>query len=209
MGKERCYDRESLVLAKGDFFMTIDAAFANFPILTTNRLCLREIQPMDAEALFANRSDPEVMEFFGEEPYQSLEDAHALIEETHVRYYQRRAILWGITLKGEDTIIGTCTFFQFGPHFHYAEIGYELQRAYWRQGIMSEAISAILDYGFIELEFHRVEANTDPENMRSKNLLLKLGFTYEGNLRERYFFRNSFLDEHRFGLLTDEWLKTR
>lgn len=187
--------------------MSIDTAFTNFPTLTTNRLCLRQIQPEDAEALFANRSDPEAMEFFGEEPYQSVEEAHTVIQETQVHYDQRKALFWGITSRDKDTIIGSCMFLQFGPHFHYAEIGYELQRAYWRQGIMTEAVSAVLDYGFTGLNLHRIEASTDAANTSSKNLLLKLGFTYEGILRQRYFFRETFLDEHRFGLLKDEWVK--
>ena len=188
--------------------MTIDAAFTRFPSLTTNRLHLRQIQPTDAEALFAIRSDQEVMEFYGQEPHQTLEDTHALIQRLQAFYDRREAILWGITLKGEDSVIGSCTFFSFGPDFHYAETGYELHRAYWRQGIMTEAMSAILTYGFTELGLHRIEADVAPENTRSKSLLLKLGFTYEGNWRQRFFFRGHFEDEHYFGLLKDEWLKS-
>ncbi len=70
---------------------------------------------------------------------------------------------------------------------------------------MFEAMSAILSYGFDFLEVHRVEAIIDMANEQSKGLLLKLGFTYEGNLRQRYLFRNRFEDEHYFGLLKDEW----
>ena len=70
---------------------------------------------------------------------------------------------------------------------------------------MTEAMSSVLTYGFAELGLHRVEAIIDIANERSKGLLLKLGFTYEGNLRQRYFFRDHFEDEHYFGLLKDEW----
>lgn len=70
---------------------------------------------------------------------------------------------------------------------------------------MFEAISAILTYGFSEMGLQRVEAIIDDLNARSKGLLLKLGFTYEGNLRQRYFFRSRFEDEHYFGLLRHEW----
>ncbi len=187
--------------------MSIDDAFTRFPTLTTNRLLLRQLRPTDAEALFAIRSDQEGMEFFGQEPYTSLEEAHTLIQRLQAHYDQHEAIFWCVTLKGEDTVIGSCTLFSFNPHFHYAETGYELHRAYWRQGITSEAMSAVLTYGFTELELHRIEADVAPDNTRSKNLLLKLGFTYEGNLRQRYFFRGQFEDEYYFGLLKDEWMK--
>ena len=72
---------------------------------------------------------------------------------------------------------------------------------------MSEAMPAVLTYGFTELGLHRIEAAVDSRNTRSKGLLRKLRFTYEGNLRQRFFFRDQFLDAHYFGLLKDEWLK--
>ncbi len=185
--------------------MTIDAAFTHFPTLTTNRLLLRQIQPNDAEALFPIFSDAEAMQFYGHAPHQFLADTYELINQIQTRYTQRSAIRWGITLSGEDKLIGSCGFHRFDESFHRAETGYELQRAFWGKGIMTEAMSAILSYGFTELGLHRVEAVIDIVNERSKALLLKLGFTYEGNLRERYYFQGRFEDEHFFGLLRDEW----
>jgi ribosomal-protein-alanine N-acetyltransferase len=185
--------------------MAIDAAFTHFPSLSTSRLLLRQIQPSDAEALFATFSDEEVMEFYGHEPHRSLDDSHELISRIQARYARRESIHWGITLVGEDRVIGSCSFHRFDEGFHYAETGYELHRAFWGRGITFEAMSAILTYGFNELDLHRVEAVIDPLNERSKGLLLKLGFTYEGNLRQRYYFRDRFEDEHYFGLLKDEW----
>lgn len=116
--------------------MSIDAAFTHFPSFTTNRLHLRQIQPTDAEALFAIKSDQKVTEFYGQEPHQSLENTHALIQQLQALYDRREAILWGITFKSEDTVIGSCTFWNFDPDFKCAETGYELHRAYWRQGII-------------------------------------------------------------------------
>ncbi len=187
--------------------MSIDEVFTHFPSLTTNRLHLRQFQPTDAESLFAIRSDRQVMDFYGEEPHQSLEETHMLLQQIQDSYVQREALFWGITLKGEDTVIGSCTLFAFNQSFYHAEIGYELNRAYWRQGIMTEALAAVLTYGFTGPSLHRIEAVVDFENTRSKGLLLKLGFTYEGNLRQRFLFRDQFLDAHYFGLLKDEWLK--
>ncbi len=102
-------------------------------------------------------------------------------------------------------MIGTCNLFHFDEGFHCAKTGYELNRAMWGKGIMTEAMSAILTYGFSELGLHRIEAVIDIENVRSKNLLFKPGFSYEGNLRQRYFLRDQFFDEYYFGLLKDEW----
>jgi len=186
--------------------MTIDAAFTHFPSLTTKRLYLRQIQPGDVEALFAIKSDTKVTEPYGQEPHRSIEETQALIQRLQALYERREALFWCITLKGEDTVIGSCTFFQFDADYLYAETGYELHRAYWRRGITAEVVSAVLTYGFTELGLHRIEANVDASNTPSENLLLKLGFTYEGNLRQRYYFRGRFEDQHCFGLLRDEWM---
>lgn len=67
-------------------------------------------------------------------------------------------------------------------------------------------MSAVLTYGFTKLGLHRIEANVGAGNTPSESLLLKLGFTFEGNLRQRYFFRGHFEDQHCFGMLKDEWL---
>lgn len=185
--------------------MTINTAFTTFPELTTDRLHLRQSQADDAPALFAIYSDPQIMEFYGNEPHQSLGETQALVERNQARYANREALRWCITQRNDGRAIGTCGFHHFDEDFHHAETGYILDRAYWGKGIMKEAMSAILTYAFTEMGLHRVEAIIDIANERSKGLLLKLGFTYEGNLRQRFFFRGRFEDDYYFGLLEDEW----
>jgi len=184
--------------------MPMDAAFTTFPTLTTERLILRAIRREDAEALFATFGDPVAMEFYGSPPHARLDDTHAWIDRVFARYQGGEGLRWGVTLKGgDDTLIGSCSLHRFGPG--RAETGYDLNRTYWGQGIMTEAMRAVLSYVFDVLELHRVEAVIDIANAGSKALLLKLGFTYEGNLRERYHGEKGYEDEHYFGLLRQEW----
>jgi len=185
--------------------MSIDEAFTSFPTLSTQRLLLRSIQPDDAAALFATLSDEQVTEFYGHEPHKTRDDTDSLIARIQAGYRGRESLHWGITRQGEERVIGSCSLHNFRAQFGCAELGYELNQTFWRQGIMFEATSAILTYAFDTLECHRIEAIIDEQNVRSKGLLLKLGFTYEGNLRQRYFFRGRFEDEHYFGLLRNEW----
>ena len=185
--------------------MSIESAFAHFPSLTTDRLHLREIVSEDAEALFSTLSDEEAMRFYGHAPHRTLDDSRELIRQIHARYVRKEAIRWGITLHESDRLIGSCGFHHFDSGFHRAETGYELNRAVWGKGIMLEAMIAILTYGFADLHLHRVEAIIDDLNERSKSLLRRLGFTYEGNLRQRYYFQDRFEDEHYYGLLSNEW----
>src|SRR5438128_4916633 len=100
-------------------------AFTHFPCLTTDRLLLRDLQPRDAEALFAILSDEEAMAFYGHLPHQSLDDTHALLAQIQTRYARREGIRWGITLKDDDRVIGSCSLHRFDAGFHHAEMGYE------------------------------------------------------------------------------------
>jgi len=195
-------------LIENDLFMSIEMAFANFPILTTERFTLRQLRVTDADALSAIFSDQETMEFDGHPPHASLDDTHGFIQEMLDRYAKRQSFRWGITRPDENSVIGTCSFHYFGPGYHRVETGYDLNRAFWGQGIMTEAMGAVLDFGFHDLALHRIEAVIDDANVRSKKLLLKLGFQYEGNLRQRYQMGDQFADEYYYGLLKEEWLNT-
>lgn len=186
----------------------IDAAFIHFPTLATSRLNLRQRQPTDAEAMFAIKSDPQVTLVYAQEPHQSLDDTRAWIHRPQGYYDQRDTLFWCLTLKNDDTAIGSCTFWNFDFDSHCAEIGYELHPAYWQQGIMSEALSTVIAYGFNELGLNRIEACPFAGNTASKSLLLKLGFTHEGTLRQHVFFRGYYLDQLYFGLLKEEWGKS-
>src|SRR5579885_636317 len=127
--------------------MSIETMFTTFPRLETPRLILRQIQLSDADALFETFSDEAVMEFYGELPHRSVEDSRDLIRRQHEWYAQREGIRWGITRRGDDRVIGSCGFFKFDEEFSRAETGYELGRAYWGQGIMSEALGTIITFG--------------------------------------------------------------
>lgn len=186
--------------------MSFNAAFTQFPALETERLKLRQILLGDAESLFAILSDQETMAYYGHLPHRSIDDTRALIYEIDARYLKREGIRWGIALHEDPSRpIGSCSLQRFGAGHHHAETGYELDRGTWGLGLMAEAMAAILDYGFAELGLHRVEAVIDDANVRSKALLLKLGFRAEGVLRERYHFLGRFEDEYYYGLLRQEW----
>ncbi len=185
--------------------MTIDDAFASLPDLVTPRLRLRQVQPADARALFAIKADPAVTAHYGQEPHRALSDTQAWIARLGRDYSRREVLFWCLTPGDADTAIGSVTFWNPGPGWLCAELGYELNRAYWGQGLMAEALPAVLTYGFDEVGLHRVEACPLAGNTASLNLLRKLGFTGEGTLRQRVPFRGEFHDQVYFGLLREEW----
>jgi ribosomal-protein-alanine N-acetyltransferase len=187
--------------------VTLDAAFTNLGTLDTDRLILRQMQMIDVDDIFALKSDLKVTTGYGQEPHRSIEETRGWVQRSLINYEVRDAIIWAITVKGEDAAIGECCFWNFNANFRCAEIGYELHPAYWHKGIMAEALAAVLTYGFQELELHRIEANPLGTNEASQRLLLSLGFRHEGTLRQRHFFRGRYEDQLYFGLLADEWAK--
>jgi ribosomal-protein-alanine N-acetyltransferase len=185
--------------------LDLSQAWRVFPVLETERLTLRALRPDDAADHFALWSDPLVMAAHGSPPYTAI----AQSEETIARYARdlasHDAVRWAITRRGDDRLIGTCGYHHLSREHHRSEIGYELQSACWRQGIMSEALRAVLRHGFLDMRLHRVEAVVDPQNHASSGLLRRLGFTYEACLRERFHDNGRFADDWFFALLAHEF----
>ncbi|MCM3783451.1 GNAT family N-acetyltransferase [Neobacillus mesonae] len=156
----------------------------SFPVIETDRLLLRAMDHSDAEALFDYFSKDEVTMYYDLESFTQLEQAEGLIQNWNNRYERQEAIRWGITLKSSDLVIGTCGYHNLKKKHLKAEIGYELHPSYWGEGIMNEAVSAILAFGFKQMGFNRIEALVHCENVNSKRFLEKSSFLQEGILRE-------------------------
>jgi Acetyltransferases, including N-acetylases of ribosomal proteins len=175
--------------------------FTPFPALLTPRLLLREITLDDAPALFAMRSDERVMRHIGRPKQKELSEAVAMIETIQRSFAAQEAVTWGISKHGIPELIGTIGFWKIDKANFRAEIGYMLHPDYWRQGLMSEAMEAAIGYGFSELHFHSIEANTDPTNEATARLLEKHGFVQEAYFRENFYFDGKFLDSRIYSLL--------
>ncbi|WP_336771941.1 GNAT family N-acetyltransferase [Paenibacillus sp. MMO-58] len=155
-----------------------------FPILETDRLLLREITIEDKADIFACFSNKQVTRYYGQESFEHMDQAQALIVYFATGYAEKRGIRWGIELKETKKLIGTIGFNLWSPKHRRAEVGYELLPESWRNGYASEAISAVLRYGFQELKLNRIGAVVFTDNEASNQLLTKLGFQQEGVLRD-------------------------
>ncbi|HJQ98867.1 MAG TPA: GNAT family N-acetyltransferase [Candidatus Polarisedimenticolaceae bacterium] len=172
-----------------------------FPRLETARLVLRALSEPDAPALFEVFSDPQVMLYWSRPPMASVEEAVALVRDIEVGFRTRTLLQWGITLKGANAVIGTCTLYRWDHAHRRAELGYVLRRDHWGRGLATEAVSAVLDFAFGEMGLHRVGADTDPRNSASARLLERLGFQREGLQRETYFHLGEWADSELWGLV--------
>ncbi|MBK8984706.1 MAG: GNAT family N-acetyltransferase [Chloroflexi bacterium] len=183
----------------------VDAFFDDFPVLETERLVLRQIRPSDTTAIYALFSDEAVTRHYGLETFTAVEQAAQRIAAMRQNYQKRRSIRWAITTQGDDALIGSVGLMNLRPKFFNAAVGYELAPAYWRRGVMTEALTAVIEFSFVIMALNRIEAFVVPENTPSIHLLEKLGFVHEGLMREYGYWRQAFHDLHLFALLRKEW----
>lgn len=176
------------------------------PVLRTRRLVLRQITEADGEGLFDIFADDQVTEHYAWDAFTSIGQGHELAARTAALFRQRTAIRWGLLLPASPQIIGTCGYTRWDQDNHFAVLGYDLARPYWRQGLMSEAVAAVLQLGFGPMALHRVEATVITGNAASAALLYRAGFRCEGVLRERALKRGAFRDVQMFGLTRDLWV---
>jgi ribosomal-protein-alanine N-acetyltransferase len=172
-----------------------------FPVLSTGRLILRRVDKKDAPEVFAMRSSPEVMKYIDRLRATSMDDALDFIQRVDDLVDNNNGITWAITLKDDDTMIGSIGLWRIVKEHYRAEIGYMMQPSFQGKGLMNEAMIATLDYGFKELKLHSVEANVNPANAASARILEKHGFVREAYFKENFYFNGKFLDTFIFSLL--------
>jgi len=181
------------------------AFYSGTPSLETKRLRLRQINLDDAEAMFAFTCKPEVETW---DPIdKTIDDTKIFIESLQKKYEAREPSLWGIVDKQTNKLIGYAGFTYFQPSHSIVELEYALDVPYWNQGIMPEALAAILSYSFNTLKINRILAFVALNNQRSENLLLKIGMRFEGHHREAGYSCGRFRDLKSYALLRQEYLK--
>lgn len=181
---------------------TLHLNFDPFPVLETERLVLRSYRESDAPEVFFLRSDPRMMRYIDRPPAQGMDEAAAHIQRVLENQAKSEAIMWVITRKGDDSLIGNVGFWRMDQEHFRAEIGYMLMPDHQGQGIMNEAITAALDYAFRIIRLHSIEANVNPLNVASSRVLERLGFVREAYFRENYYYDGKFLDSAIYCLLT-------
>lgn len=171
-----------------------------FPVIETPRLNLVEIQQKHLVDLYHLFGDEKVTEFYNIHTFTKPEDGQIYMDWFKKRFKEKNGIRWGIQLKGEDSIIGTIGYNNFTEN-HRANLGYDLQSIYWHKGYMTEAINAVVNWGFNHLNINRIEAEVMAGNIHSERLLSKLGFTHEGSLRDWMYWDDRHFNMEMYSLL--------
>ena len=168
------------------------------PKLETKRLLLRAILREDRFAIFKNYSDPDVANWFFDQPFTKIEQADQVINTFREKAAQDKGLAWSILIKANGEFIGTCSFEKFRSA-QRGEIGFDLAKKHWGHGYMAEALNAIINFGFTILDLVKIEADTYSHNSRARRVLEKLGFKLDA-VRE---------DSHYYLLDKSDWLPKR
>ena len=175
-----------------------------FPVLRTERVCLRAPADEDILPLLRISQDEDVMQFYGVEAYKTEFEARKEVDWMRRIFEEDEGIRWVITLRDHPGYIGDIGMDKYSKKHSRAELGFKLRKEYWRQGIMTEALTQVLNYGFEVIGLNRIEALVDPRNEVSSKLLERNGFKSEGVLREYKFEKTKFIDLAMMSLLKRE-----
>jgi ribosomal-protein-alanine N-acetyltransferase len=175
--------------------------FSPFPNLETNRLNLRRLNSNDVNEILVLRSNTEIMKFIPRPLMKTKEEALEFISVMDANVNNNILLNWTITTKEEDTLIGMIGFYRMKPENYRAEVGYILSADFHGQGIITEALERVIQFGFDEMKLNSIEAVIDPENYGSEKVLLKNNFVKEGHFKEHTFFEGKFLDSVFYSLL--------
>jgi [ribosomal protein S5]-alanine N-acetyltransferase len=172
-----------------------------FTPLHTERLLIRQLTFNDTQEIFALRSNKEAMAFIDRPLDESPDDSRLRIQKINESFETNDSITWGITLNGENIVVGTIGYWRIDKEHHRGEIGYMLHPRMQGKGIMQEAITAVIRYGFDAMQLHSIEANVHPGNQASIKLLERNRFVREGYFRENFYANGRFTDTAVYSLI--------
>lgn len=177
----------------------------NFKLIETNRMILKGLTPEDMMEIFERNHRPKIMKILGHRSEKDYEKEHHKYKNGYSSY-NRTFMLFLLEDKASGTIIGRCGLHNWNTDHWRAEIGYHLEdESFKQQGLMSEAVEAIINYGFRMLNLNRIEALVASHNEASLKILKKNGFVQEGILRNHYYVDGVFEDSLVFSKLYEEF----
>ncbi|HTN47595.1 MAG TPA: GNAT family N-acetyltransferase [Flavipsychrobacter sp.] len=177
--------------------------FVPFPLLETERLVLRRPEMKDVDLLFKYRSNREFMHFIPHRYATRRDEVEQSLQMIHDRINAGEGINWSITEKDSDAIIGMIGYVVFNKAHHRGEIGYLLFTPHQGKGFIHEASKAVIDFGFKMLNLHSIEAIVNHENMPSKRVLERLGFTKDAFFKDYLHHDGKFVSANVYSLVDE------
>lgn len=187
--------------------MHIKDIFKNIPSLHTPRLILRRMQRFDIDDIFDYAHNPETSKFLLWYPHETKRDTGIYFKNVDKRYKAAEFYDWAIEERVSGRMIGTCGFTSINEIDRKAEIGYVINPRHKGKGYATEAVMRVLEFGFGELGFERIEARYMLGNDRSRRVMDKCYMRYEGIQRHAVFAKGRFFDIGICAVLASDFKK--
>ena len=175
--------------------------------IETERLILRPWKEEYAEDLYNYAKEPDVGPNAGWKPHDDVAESLKIIRTMFLP-----SDVFAVSLKENGKIIGSVGLEpdKRRPGVRSSELGYALSKAYWGKGVMTEAVTAVLEFAFSVLKLDIVSVCTSPLNKRSQSIIKKSGITYEGTERRTYkTYDGTIWDTKCYSILREEWEQKR
>ncbi len=151
--------------------------FHPFPVLTTERLVLREMSLDDTDTYFIIRADEEMNKYIANPRPKTREEAQAILERMASYARDNKSIAWTIADKATNRMVGSLCLWSMDDNEDSWEFGYAILTEYQNKGLMTEALQAAIKYGFEVMNLPMISAFTHKDNASSIHLLEKNNFT--------------------------------
>lgn len=174
--------------------MSLFDIFDRSPKIETERLILRHMKVSDARDMYDYARRPQVTRYLLWAPHDSLDYTRSYLKQVERCYRQGTFHDFGVILKENNRLIGTCGFARIDEANSTAEAGYVLNPDYWGKGIATEALSAVIALGFEKRGFNRIESRYMVDNQASRRVMEKSGMSFEGIHRQMIFVRDGYED---------------
>ena len=175
-------------------------------IIETERLILRRFEYADDDAMLKNWvADEKIQSLYSEPVYSTKAEVKGLLDKYIGSYEREDYYRWAVIEKASGECIGQIAYFLVDSKNHFAEIEYCIGSAFQCKGYATEATKAVIDYGFNEINLHKVQICTKTINAPSKRVIEKCGFTYEGTLRDYFFMNGEYVGRLYFSILRSEY----
>lgn len=174
--------------------------------IETERLILRKFSYSDDNDMLKYWiSDPKIQSLYSEPTYCTKKEVKGILDKYLSSYDKEDYYRWAIILKETNECIGQIAYFLVDNKNHFAEIEYCIGSAFQRKGLATEATKAIIGFGFKKINLHKVQICHKSINVPSKRVIEKCGFTFEGTLRDYFYFEGKYVDRLFYSILRSEF----
>lgn len=188
---------------------TIFKKLKKFPVLETDRLILRKMKVSDYADMYEYAKRDDVTKYLLWRSHPDARYTRDYLGYVQSQYRAGEFFDWAVIHRDSNKMIGTCGFAKLDYENNSAEIGYVINPAFWRRGYATEAVQRVVEYGFTELNLHRLEARYIVGNEVSRRVMEKCGMVFEGIHRSSLFVKGEYVSVGYCAMTGNDYIEAK